>query len=315
VNGRAVELAEGVLRATFALPFGLDHVHCYLLRGDAGWTAVDTGLGLPDARDEWARALEDLAGPVERIVITHFHPDHVGAAVDLADLTGAPVLQGRLDHAQCLRAWGDPEAPARMRAYLRLHGMPPDEVEALRPEGEALPTLVRFAPDPEPLEPGTGVDGWEVLHLPGHADGHLALLRGGVLVAGDVLLDAISPNIGLYPDSQPDPLGDYLATLARIEELDPDVAYGGHGDPIVHPAGRARELAEHHARRLEGCLEALARGPAHAHAVSLALFPGELPPVLRRFALVEARAHLERLVAEGAVARREGGGLVRYERA
>ena len=70
--------------------------------------------------------------------------------------------------------------------------------------------FVRYARDPEPLGPGEQLDGWEVLHLPGHADGHLALLRDGILVAGDTLLGSITPNVGLYPDSRPDPLADYL---------------------------------------------------------------------------------------------------------
>jgi len=41
-----LELEPGILRLTFPLPTGPRHVHCYLLRGDDGWTLVDTGLGL-----------------------------------------------------------------------------------------------------------------------------------------------------------------------------------------------------------------------------------------------------------------------------
>src|SRR5688500_18553133 len=101
------ELDSGIRRVTFALPLGIDHVHCYLLPGtDGEWTVVDTGLGLPDAPDRWRALLADLGGPVGRIVITHFHPDHIGASADVSELTGAPVLQGREDYEQCLRVWG-----------------------------------------------------------------------------------------------------------------------------------------------------------------------------------------------------------------
>src|SRR5437870_1111610 len=82
------------------------------------------------------------------------------------------------------------------------------------------------------LPGGDRVDGWEVLWLPGHADGHIALLRAGVLVCGDILLAKISPAVGLYPESRPDPLGDYLSTLRRIVELGPGLAYPGHGEPV-----------------------------------------------------------------------------------
>lgn len=296
-----VELEGGIRRVTFAMPLGIDHVHCYLLPASGGgWTLVDTGLGLPDARERWARTLDELGEPVERIVITHFHPDHLGAAADVAALTGAPVHQGSDDYDQCLRTWGELRDEELMPEYLRVHGAPEPEVESFREDAAAFVHLVRFARDPERLEPGDRVDGWEVLHLPGHADGHLALLRDGVLVAGDTLLGSITPNVGLYPASRPDPLGDYLASLERITKLEARLALPGHGDPVDDPAERARELIAHHAERLEQTAAALDGRPRSAYDVSLSLFPEPLPSTLRRFALAETRAHLEYLV------RREG---------
>jgi glyoxylase-like metal-dependent hydrolase (beta-lactamase superfamily II) len=307
------ELEAGVRRVTFALPLGIDHVHCYLLpRGDGSWIAVDTGLGLPDARRRWADELAVLDGPVERIMITHFHPDHVGAARELAELTGAPVAQGGEDYAQCLRTWGEPREPDRIPADLRTHGVPETEVAAFREQAGPLRSLVHFVSDPELLAEGDAVDGWEVLHLPGHADGHLGLLRDGVLIAGDALLLTITPNVGLWADSRPDPLADYLASLARIATLDPRVAYGGHGEAIDAPAARALELIGHHETRLEQASAALDGEGRTAYEVSYTLWPEELVPALRRFALAETRAHLEYLARRDGAVRLDGGGLVRY---
>jgi glyoxylase-like metal-dependent hydrolase (beta-lactamase superfamily II) len=308
-----VELEGGIRRQTFALPLGIDHVHCYLLpSSDGGWTAVDTGLGLPDAGARWARTLDRLDRPVQRIAITHFHPDHVGAAADLAELTGAPVFQGVDDYDQCLRTWGELRVAGRMPDYLRVHGTPEADVESFEEEGRAFVQFVRFVRDPERLEPGGELDGWEVLHLPGHADGHLAFLRDGILVAGDTLLGSITPNVGLYPDSRPDPLADYLTSLERIAELAPRVALPGHGDPIDDPAGRARELIAHHWERLDRTAEALDGDPVSAYDVSLTLFPDPLPPTLRRFALAETRAHLEYLVRRDGAKRVDGDKRVSY---
>jgi glyoxylase-like metal-dependent hydrolase (beta-lactamase superfamily II) len=300
-----VELEGGIRRVTFAMPLGIDHVHCYLLPASGGgWTLVDTGLGLPDAGERWSRELEALKAPVERIVITHFHPDHVGAAADVAGLTSAPVHQGSDDYDQCLRTWGELRDEELMPEYLRVHGAPEPEVESFREDAAAFVQLVRFARDPVRLEPGDRVDGWEVLHLPGHADGHLALLRDGILVAGDTLLGSITPNVGLYPASRPDPLADYLGSLERITELEARLALPGHGELIDDPAGRARELIAHHGERLEQTAAALDGRPRSAYEVSLSLFPEPLPSTLRRFALAETRAHLEYLV------RREGARRV-----
>ena len=308
-----VELEAGIRRVTFALPLGIDHVHCYLLAdSDGGWMLVDTGLGLPDAGELWAETLAQLDAPVDRIVVTHFHPDHVGAAADVARLTGAPVHQGAEDYGQCIRTWGELRVEERMPDYLRAHGTPDADVESFREEAAAFVRLVRFERDPVLLNPGDRIDGWELLHLPGHADGHLALLRDGILVAGDTLLGTITPNVGLYPDSRPDPLADYLASLERIVELEPRLALPGHGDPIRDPAGRARELVEHHRRRLEETAAALDGDPSSAYDVSLVLFPEPLSPTLRRFALAETRAHLEYLVGRDGAERVEQDGRVSY---
>ncbi len=298
------ELEPGILRTTFAIPFGIDHVHCYLLRSSAGgWILVDTGLGARDPEARWQPVLAQLDAPVEAIVITHMHPDHVGGARDAAEVTGAPVLQGRADHEQCARAWGDRD-PQRFLEHWTTHGMPSETVAGIAAESDALVRAVHWVEEPDRLlEAGDEVDGWRVEVLPGHADGHIALFKGGVMIAGDAILGGITPTIGLYPNSRPDPLGDYLGSLERIAELAPRVAYAGHREPIPDPAARAREIAQHHEERLERTEAALGPEPRSAYEVSLALFTDELSTTLRRFATAEALAHLERLVAVGRAGR------------
>src|SRR5919204_2397236 len=163
-----VELFEGVRRVTFRLPLGIDHVHCYLLRSrDGSWTLVDTGLGVDDPEAAWAPVLAALDGPVERVVITHFHPDHVGGARDAAALTTAPVLQGREDAAQAERAWGPDRPSARLAAYFVSHGMPPGDVDEYVRESAWLAEHVHLPGAPSLLDPGDEVDGWRVEPLRG----------------------------------------------------------------------------------------------------------------------------------------------------
>jgi glyoxylase-like metal-dependent hydrolase (beta-lactamase superfamily II) len=184
-------------------------------------------------------------------------------------------------------------------------------VAEISAKSEQLMKAVHWVERPDRLlEHGDDVDGWRAEVLPGHADGHIALLRDGVMIAGDTILAGITPAVGLYPNSRPDPLGDYLGSLARIEELAPRVAYAGHRDPVADPAGRAREIATHHAERLDRAVAALDGTPLSAYDVSLSLFTDELSTTLRRFATAESLAHLERLVREGR-ASRSGEGYVR----
>ncbi|HSC51935.1 MAG TPA: MBL fold metallo-hydrolase, partial [Gaiellaceae bacterium] len=212
------QLPAGIRRLTFPLPMGVRHVHCYLMPGRDGWTLVDTGLGLPAAEERWARALDGIE--VARIVVTHFHPDHAGGGEDAERLTGAAVFQGAHDYAQCERVWGSADWSERLADYLEHHGLPAELAGELRHESTTFAPFIRFARDPGLLVDGDEVDGWRVLELPGHADGHICLERDGVLVAGDHLLGVITPTVGLYPESRPDPLGDYQQSLRRTIELD-----------------------------------------------------------------------------------------------
>ena len=90
----------------------------------------------------------------------------------------------------------------------------PDEItEELIGSGNVYRPFIRFQRDPVLVDDGDRLDGWELVAAPGHADGQLCLVKDGVLVSADHLLGRISPTVGLWPASRPDPLGDYLESL------------------------------------------------------------------------------------------------------
>jgi glyoxylase-like metal-dependent hydrolase (beta-lactamase superfamily II) len=203
--------------------------------------------------------------------------------------------------------WGPGWSPQRLVAHWIESGLPADQIDDVIAESTRLGAGIGYAESPHLLDPGDEVDGWHVELLRGHADGHIALFRDDVKIAGDTIIEGITPAIGLYPNARPDPLADYFVTLGRIEELAPRVAYAGHHAPFLDPAARAREIREHHAERLAAATAALDVRPRTAYEVSLALFPQDLPSTERRFAIAESLAHLEYLAAQGEVARNAGG--------
>jgi glyoxylase-like metal-dependent hydrolase (beta-lactamase superfamily II) len=307
------ELQGGIRRVTLPLPTRPGHVHAYLLPGEDGWIVVDTGVGTPDAKDIWRAELERAGGRVAAIFVTHFHPDHIGAAADLHELTGAPVYEGALDYAQCELVWGNPAWSERLLEWFQLHGAPQHVTGELVGQSSVYRPFIRYQRDPVLMREGESLEGWELVAAPGHADGQLCLLKDGVLIAADHLLDRITPTVGLWPASRPDPLGDFLAALDRTIELGPRVALAGHGEVIHDPPGRARELQEHHRVRLEETAAALdGERPKTGYELSLALFGDELKPASRRFAIAESLSHAERLVQEGEVRRHEDGRTVTY---
>ena len=290
---------------THPLPWALDHVHCYAVADDDGWTLVDCGLGTPGTTRRWREALEELGRPrIRRIVLTHYHPDHLGASATLVEVTGAPeVVQGSLDAEVARRAWGPGRDLAALERYLLAQGMP-SELASISASGEgaiavtaAEPT--RLVDEGDVLE--LGGERFGVLVLPGHADGHIALLgeRSGRLFSGDVLLEGITPNVGRWSGGLEDPLGAYLETLDRLARLAPAIVYPGHRQLIDDAPRRAAEIREHHRLRLDAHHESLRAGAATPYEVSLLLWDGELGAHERRFALVEAISHLVRLGREG----------------
>jgi glyoxylase-like metal-dependent hydrolase (beta-lactamase superfamily II) len=157
-------------------------------------------------------------------------------------------------HPLSVAGWEEVD-DAESERYLRDHGMPAD-LAAASTRAE-IGTAVELAAPTRLVSEGHVVDAgarrWRVLHLPGHADGHIALHdeRGGRLLGGDVLLDEITPNVGRWPDTDPDPLGRYLATLRRVAGLAPAIVFPGHGPVIRAAAERAAEIAGHHDERLD----------------------------------------------------------------
>ncbi len=286
------------------LPWALDHVHCYALEAPEGWTIIDAGLGTPGTVRRWGEVLEQLGKPeIHRLVVTHYHPDHIGCTGLLADLVRpVEIVQGRLDAALSINAWVEMDVEG-VYDHMYGNGMSTEMAREAADEEGGLPVTI---PKPTRLvDEGDLIridaEDFRVLHLPGHADGHIALLgqTSGRMFGGDVILATISPNVGRWEDTDFDPLGRYFTTLERLAELSPTIVYGGHRAPVEDVAGRAREIRAMHDERLLIALGALHSGASSAMEVAAVIWPDGHGMHERRFALVEALSHVERLVADG----------------
>ena len=314
--GEVESVADGVYQLKLPVPLPLRFISVYLIEGDDGWTVVDTGFDYPETYEVWEKAARtlgiDLVRDIGRIIVTHFHPDHLGAARWLQERSGAPVmmLEDEIDFSR--RLWTRRDSPEPFIEHLTLHGMPRTTAtaaaEALR-SGLALPETMTPLHVGEKLAVGTGSA--RVLLAPGHADFQLVLHdeARGILFAADHILLKITPNIGLWPENAPHPLARYLDSLEELRDLNVDLVLPGHG-PIFHDlGGRIEELKQHHQERLELMRGELQDGPRTAFEVSNSVFREDLSIYEQCFALAETLAHLEHLELQNRVERIEGGKI------
>jgi glyoxylase-like metal-dependent hydrolase (beta-lactamase superfamily II) len=315
----STEVAPNIYLIQVPIPYPFKYVNCYLLKGD-GAALVDCALDTPEAKPTLEAALAEHGlsfADLDQVVLTHHHPDHYGLC-GLIEEHGPSVGMLDIEKKRGHVFWTEDERMMHegMELFAR-HGVTGEYLRGLEEEMRATRRRVHPAKNPQTFSDGdrinlAGMD-FKAVWTPGHADGHAMFLResDGVLLAGDQILERISPNIGIWAYSFPNPLQDYLNSLEKTANLGAKIAFTGHYRPIENIAHRCGELEEHHKERLAYLMGLMKNGSKTAWELSLELFPGKLNLAQRRFAWSETLAHLEFLVTDGA-ARRLEGNPVRY---
>lgn len=309
-EGMTIEVAPGIYWLRFPLPFALDHINIWLLEGDNGWTIVDSGFHQPEIIQHWEQVFDSLlkSKPVEKIFITHFHPDHFGLTGWLAAKTEAPVFitPGEWQMVQTLTDQDSADKLEQIyRPYYRDAGVPDDVLEALIDRRMGYKRVIHSVPPAvEHIHAGDvitlGNRGWLVVDGYGHSPEHASLYNAedNILIAGDMVLPFITPNISFFPGhaAGSDPVAEYIDTLDRIAKAVPNDALvlPSHGKPFQgYLHDRIAAIKEHHDKRLEKLHSVLQERPLSAYDAMLGLFAHrELKQGDIFFALGETLAHL-----------------------
>jgi glyoxylase-like metal-dependent hydrolase (beta-lactamase superfamily II) len=317
--GTLTEVAPDVHWLRMPLPFALDHINLWLLADGAGWTIVDSGLDTPITKELWERIFaEALDGkPVTRLIVTHFHPDHMGLAGWLAERWGIRLwvsetewLWARTLTVDC----NDAAFAADQISFYRRSGLDETTIQTFAARGNQYAPRVGVVPrafhrieDDMSIE--IGGRRWRVIIGRGHAPEHACLHcpELDLFIAGDQVLPKISPNISVWPN-EPDgnPLKRYLDSLETLRrEVPADVlVLPSHNLPFYGIDTRIDQLALHHAERLAE-LEAACATPRTTMEIVPLLFRRKLDAQQLGFAIGEALAHLHYLVDAGRLTRRE----------
>ena len=322
-------VADGIHRIPLPLPMdGLRAVNVYTIETEEGLTLVDGGWAIESSRRQLEESLAEIDRKVRditRFLVTHVHRDHYTQAVAVRREVGAHVSlglgdKGTLDLVGEVGVGSDP-------TVRQLHRAGADRVargwakafEGTRPETENYEYPDTWLERDQQLSVGSRTI--DAVSTPGHTQGHFVFadLDAGLLFAGDHVLPTITPSIGFEPAYAEQPLGDFLASLAKVRAM-PDLRLlPAHGAVTGSTHARIDELVAHHDERLALCLAAVRAGRQTAYDVAVDLpwtrharTMDELDVFNAALASMETLAHLELLAAQGRVVRTEDDGTVRF---
>jgi glyoxylase-like metal-dependent hydrolase (beta-lactamase superfamily II) len=303
-SGGYLDLHPGIRWIRLPLPFELNHINVWLLQDQDGWTLVDTGLNADIVREAWESLfLSALDGKaIRRIIITHYHPDHMGLAKFLCDKFKPELLMTAETEANTrfLLRGADAGEVGAIQAFCRVHGI--DRVEQYTDfvTGARYRKIISGLPEAvSRINADTvlhiGGDDWRPIIANGHAPGHASLYSAGrgLLIAGDQVLPGISPNISVTATNRDeDALRAYLHSMQRFTGLDSDTTVlPSHGKVFTGLHARVNAIVAHHHERLDLVL-ALCEEPLSLTEVAQGMFRKDLDGANYVLALGEALSHL-----------------------
>jgi glyoxylase-like metal-dependent hydrolase (beta-lactamase superfamily II) len=233
--------------------------YAYLVLTDDMRVLIDTGSGSDQSiasLEDGLRRVNAEAGidlrftDLTHILITHGHIDHFSGLVYLRDHTSALVGVHELD-LQTLTRHEERLAlmSRRLEAYLETAGVPSEE------RGQLI-QMYRFT---KAFYHSVPVGPFEMIHLPGHCPGHVAIRLDDVIFSGDNVLSGITPH------QSPEELTPYMGLRHYLESLTilqhwangSRLILSGHDDPIDDLHARVEDIRRHLAHRIRQVLDAL----------------------------------------------------------
>jgi glyoxylase-like metal-dependent hydrolase (beta-lactamase superfamily II) len=248
------------------------------------------------------------------IVVTHFHPDHIGLAGKIAEITGAKIALSEIENNFLYSRYTHPESLiSELIVFFMANGVPDWELKMLSEASFNIRSFVSPFKATRLLKDGDVISmppyEFKVIATPGHSPGHICLYEPNrkYFFSGDHVLPEVVPNIAYHPQSGENPLGEYVKSLNALSELEVRFVFPGHGSVFSGLAPLIDDIMRVHRERMMKIQRMMGVETKTAFDVAKSIpwiINGEettydkLEPLDRRLAVLETLAHLQYLVAE-----------------
>lgn len=326
--GEVVEIAPGIEWTRMKLPFALEFINVWILEDEDGWTIVDTGIPHEECREAWKALLGKRLTPekpLKRVVVTHMHPDHVGAAGYLCHKYGAELYMSRLEYTTCRMLVSDTgrDAPKAGIDFYRAAGWSEEQIENYKERFGGFGKAVWRLPDSfNRVDDGDDIrmagQDWKVVVGNGHSPEHVCLYCPAlnIIISGDQLLPRISSNVSVHPtEPKSNPLKDWIQSCRKLMAILPEdvLVLPAHNTPFRGAHKRLQHLVTGHETAMKRLKRKMQDGPVTVPETFISVFGRAIKPEENSLATGEALSHINYLIAAGeVVAQPQADGPTRY---
>ena len=238
--------------------------YVYVVLKDDFRILIDSGSGTDSSHKDLLNGLEQVGlqpSDLTHILLTHAHIDHYGGLSKLKPLADAKIGCHELD----VQTVGHHEArlaliSRRLRSFLAESGLADETREQLLSIYRFTKALYQSVPVDFTYEAsGMRIGPFELIHLPGHCPGHVAMRLEDVIFCGDMVVEGVTPHLSPESINPYGGLDHYLESLVHLQEWSKDarLILNGHDEVITDLSSRIEATHKNLIRRMSKAVQAL----------------------------------------------------------